>query len=121
MNAAQGQKKDEMKMAKIAAALVLAALAVPMLLGEVSLASPLDLNCGDVTNRGFANMPEMSHYFPQPLPGALALSSSPINLDSFVFAQCFLEPRLTVKQAIRLLIFKAAHGQPLPDIPQGGA
>jgi hypothetical protein len=91
-------------------------------LGGSAFASPLDLSCGDVTAAGWGlSTPEFSRYFPRRLPGALALSSTPINLDSLVFAQCFLEPRLTVSQAIRLLVYKAKHGQPLPAIPQGGA
>ena len=36
-------------------------------------------------------------------------------------AQCFLEPKLTVRQAIDLLVGKAVRGERLPDIPNEGA
>ena len=45
-------------------------------------------------------MPDVADYFPRPLPGALALSSTPCNLDAFVFAQCFAEPRWTVQSTL---------------------
>ena len=84
-------------------------------------ANPLPLNCGDIVSCGWASMPDVADYFPRPLPGALAFSSTPCNLDSFVFAQCFAEPRWTVKQAIDAIIRKAAHRQRLPEVPQCGA
>ena len=43
------------------------------------------------------------------------------RLDDLVHAQCFLEPKLTVRQAINLLVGKAMRGERLPDIPNEGA
>jgi hypothetical protein len=85
-------------------------------------AGTLSINCGDLTTRyvGTPQMPNLWPYFPRHPPGPLAYASG-ANLNDYVFAQCFLEPHWTVGQAIDALVWKAAHGQRLPDIPVGGA
>jgi hypothetical protein len=96
---------------------LLAAVAV-LALGGSACASVLDLKCSDIVNMGF-NMPSVSQYFPRrALP---ALPPGAARLDDLVLAQCFLEPDLTVGQAVHLLVAKARRGERLPDIPEEGA
>jgi hypothetical protein len=64
-------------------------------------------------------LPSVSQYFPRrALP---LLPPGGARLDDLVHAQCFLEPKLTVRQAIDLLVGKAVRGERLPDIPNEGA
>jgi hypothetical protein len=66
-------------------------------------------------------MPELQEYI-EAKPGAKALGyGSECRLGNLVFAQCFLEPRWSIDQAIAVLIDKATHGKPLPDTPACGA
>ena len=96
---------------------LLAAVAAVTLGGSAG-ASVLDFKCSDLVNMGF-NMPSVSQYFPRrALP---ALPPGAARLDDLVLAQCFVEPDLTVRQAISLLVSKAMRGDRLPDIPDEGA
>ncbi len=118
-----------MKTKPIAAAvLVLAAListpttaeTTPKTMREAdSLQAPKG-TCGDLVGEGWAHMPDVSGYVLS-RPGAVKLGfGSPCNIDSLVFSQCWLEPRLSVKQAIDLLLAKARAGKKLPDVPMCG-
>jgi hypothetical protein len=96
---------------------VLAAVAA-LALGGSARAGVLDMQCSDLVDMGF-NMPSVSQYFPRrALP---LLPPGGARLDDLVHAQCFLEPKLTVRQAIDLLVRKAVRGERLPDIPNEGA
>ena len=71
--------------------------------------------CGDLVGRGWAHMPDVADYVLSK-PGADKLGyGSECDIGSLVFSQCWLEPRLTVKQAIDLA--KARAGKKLPDTP----
>jgi hypothetical protein len=77
--------------------------------------------CLGFVDRGWSNSLDVSEYV-LTKPGADKLGlGSPCNIDSLVFSQCWLEPRLTVKQAIDLLLAKARAGKKLPDTPICGA
>jgi hypothetical protein len=113
-----------MRMPPISAALILAALAVP---AHAEEPTQLDANivkrlyCYDVVGEGWNHMPSVTDYVLS-LPGADKLGyGSECHIGSLVFAQCWLEPRWSVKEAIDALLRKAATGKKLPDIPVCGA
>lgn len=77
--------------------------------------------CGDLVRAGWGHMPDVADYI-RSKPGADKLGyGSECALGSLVFSQCFLEPRLSVKQAIDMLLAKARAGKKLPDTPACGA
>jgi hypothetical protein len=78
------------------------------------------LSCRNIVGKGWDNMPSMSDYV-LAQPGADKLKGSGCNIDSLVFAQCFLEPKWSVAKAVSTLLRKAATGKKLPDIPICGA
>jgi hypothetical protein len=79
------------------------------------------LHCDDIVRNGWDKMPDVADDI-RALPGSDKLGfGSECHLGSLVFAQCFVEPRWTVKQAVDALIWKAAHGKRLPDTPVCGA
>jgi hypothetical protein len=91
----------------------------------VASASPAPLkekySCGDLVGQGLAHMPDITDYvLAKPGSSKLGLGSQ-CHIEDLVFSQCWLEPRLTVKQAIDLLIAKATAGKKLPDTPMCGA
>ncbi len=96
---------------------LLAAVAA-LALGGSARAGVLDMKCSDLVDMGF-NMPAVSQYFPRPATAIAAPRLS--RRDDLVLAQCFLEPELTVRQAIGLLVRKSGRGERLPDIPNEGA
>jgi hypothetical protein len=98
------------------AAAALAMLAMPCLAAPVS-----SLSCDEIVRSGWDKMPDVADYI-QTLPGSDQLGfGSECHLGSLVFAQCFVEPRWSVKKAIDTLIWKATHGKRLPDTPVCGA
>jgi hypothetical protein len=86
---------------------------------QAKLAS--SLSCFDLIDLGWSKNPDVSEYVLSK-PHAEKLGyGSPCAIDSLVFSQCWLEPRLSVKQAIDMLLAKAVAGRKLPDTPMCGA
>ena len=102
----------------ITAALLAALLATPAAAGTPKVAKE---SCRDLVGAGWDHMPDVTDYVLSK-PGSDKLGfASPCHIDSLVFSQCWLEPRLSVKQAIGLLLAKAKEGKELPDMPVCGA
>jgi hypothetical protein len=79
------------------------------------------LSCDTIVRQGWNNMPDVAEYI-RTKPGSDKLGfGSECHLGSLVFAQCFLEPRWSVKKAIDVLIHKAVTGKRLPETPVCGA
>lgn len=79
------------------------------------------LSCLDIVDGGWSHMPDVTDYvLARPLSDKLGYGS-PCHIDSLVFAQCFVEPRWSVREAVNALIRKAAVGKKLPDVPVCGA
>jgi hypothetical protein len=79
------------------------------------------LSCRDLIDGGWKNMPDVAEYV-LAKPGSDKLGyGSECHIGSLVFAQCFLEPRWSVKKAIEVLIRKAVTGKRLPETPVCGA
>jgi hypothetical protein len=79
------------------------------------------LSCDTIIRDGWNKMPDVADYI-LAKPGSDKLGfGSECHLGSLVFAQCFVEPRWSVKKAIDVLIQKAATGKKLPDTPVCGA
>jgi len=81
--------------------------------------------CSDLVNHGlpslFRDIPDVEDYV-RAKPGSDKLGfDSDCYIDNLVFSQCWLKPKLTVKQAIDLLLAKARDGKKLPDTPACGA
>jgi hypothetical protein len=74
-----------------------------------------------IIREGWNKMPDVAEYI-RAKPGSDKLGyGSECHLGSLVFAQCFLEPKWSVKKAIDVLIHKAVTGKRLPKTPVCGA
>src|ERR1700746_1708181 len=74
-----------------------------------------------IIREGWNKMPDVAEYI-RAKPGSDKLGYvSECHLGSLVFAQCFLEPKWSVKKAIDVLIHKAVTGKRLPKTPVCGA
>jgi hypothetical protein len=118
-----GQPMIRAAIALAALALVLAAMTGVSQAGAhkngVELFAPF--SCDTIVRSGWDKMPDVADYI-KSLPGSEKLGfGSECHLGSLVFAQCFLEPRWSVKRAIDELIRKARDGKKLPDTPVCGA
>jgi hypothetical protein len=79
------------------------------------------MSCREITDNGWYDMPDTRDYvLSKPHADKLGFPSS-CHLDSLVFSQCWLEPKITIGAAIDTLLKKAAKGQKLPDVPACGA
>jgi hypothetical protein len=79
------------------------------------------LSCDTIIREGWAKMPDVAKYIGE-IRGSEKLGyASECHLGGLVFAQCFVEPRLSVKKAVEVLIHKAITGTRLPDTPVCGA
>lgn len=77
--------------------------------------SPGNLSCADIVDNGWSKMPDDIADYVLAKPNSEKLGyGSFCHIGSLVFAQCFLEPRWLVRQAVDELINKASGGQPLP-------
>jgi len=77
--------------------------------------------CTDIVRAGWDDMPDTRDYvLSKPNADKLGFPSS-CHLDSLVFSQCWLEPKITIGAAIDMLLKKASKGQKLPDVPACGA
>jgi hypothetical protein len=74
------------------------------------------MSCATITGNGWDHMPiEDITIFALANPNSDKLGyGSECHISSLVFAQCFLEPRWLVKQAVDELINKALAGERLP-------
>jgi hypothetical protein len=79
------------------------------------------ISCYTIINKGWANMPDVTDYVKAKPNSDILGYGSPCRMDSLVFAQCFLEPRWSVKTAVDTLFRKALTGKRLPDVPICGA
>jgi len=82
-----------------------------------------DYMCHTVIANGWPSdrTPEVQDYI-QAMPGAETLGfGSECHLSALVFAECFLQPNLSMKQAIDSLVWKATHGKRLLDTQVCGA
>jgi hypothetical protein len=98
-----------------------------MILGEVHAkpaATDHDagiLSCAAIVNNGWARMPDVADYvLGKPNSDKLGYGSE-CHIGSLVFAQCFIEPKWSVREAVNALIHKAVTGKPLPNTPVCGA
>jgi hypothetical protein len=103
-------------------AAILAAIVTVVGVGaEADEVSVEELSCRAIVDAGWKNMPDVAGYvFGKPGSENLGYGSE-CHLGGLVFAQCWLEPRWTVKGAVKVLIQKAAHKEQLPKTPVCGA
>ena len=100
---------------------IVIAMATVLMPSGLRAADPLNLQCADIVDNGWKNMPDVTDYV-ESQPGADKLGfGSPCHIDSLVFSQCWLEPKWSVSKAISALLRKAASGKKLPDVPACGA
>ena len=79
------------------------------------------MSCSSIIDNGWSSMPDVTDYVKAKPNSNILGYGSPCRIDSLVFAQCFLEPRWSVKMAVDALFHKALTGKRLPDIPVCGA
>ncbi|MGA2638666.1 hypothetical protein [Methylocella sp.] len=79
------------------------------------------LSCGSIVGNGWDKMPDVVDYILSQKNGDKLGFASECHLGALVFSQCWLEPKITVGQAIELLINKATSHRKLPDTPVCGA
>ena len=97
--------------------------AAAILIASPAMASPIapEEPCSELVGAGWGRMPDIADYI-KAQRGADKLGyGSECHLGGLVFSQCWLEPRISVKHAIDLLITKARSGKKLPDTPACGA
>jgi hypothetical protein len=77
--------------------------------------------CSEIIDNGWYDMPDTYDYIlSKPHADKLGYLSS-CHLDTLVFSQCWLEPKITIGAAIDMLLKKGSRGQKLPDVPACGA
>src|ERR1700730_12557020 len=77
--------------------------------------------CTDIVNNGWSHMPDIADYVRgKPNSDKLGFGSE-CHIGSLVFAQCFIEPKWSVREAVNALIHKAVTGKRLPNTPVCGA
>jgi hypothetical protein len=110
-------KNEEMKIS--AATIFILFLAATAANAEQPIVA--EFSCFDIVNGGWGHMPDVTDYvLAKPHSDKLGYGS-PCHINSLVFAQCFAEPKWSVREAVNALIRKATTGKTLPDVPVCGA
>jgi hypothetical protein len=97
--------------------LSLVILALPTLLIGIANANERNtgsISCATIVNNGWRRMPDIADYVREKQNSDKLGYGSECHIGSLVFAQCFIEPRWSVKQAVDELINKAIAGESLP-------